>query len=431
MRRLAERLLLGVVFLLPWQTAWIYGQAFVAGEPFSFGVMNLYVVEGLILLTVTLILLFGDRDKSPEGTNVWRWMLSFLTFAALSSLWSQNASLVISQLVHLLSASALFWILLCSRVKTRLVVWAFVLGLMIPTLLGVWQVVVGSSPAMTILGLAPRDAQTLGDAVLMVGGERILRAYGSFPHPNIFGGYLAMGLVGIGWLWRAAKYRERQWLSVVGLILFVGLVLTFSRSAWLGLIVVSMMLLARRQVNIPTSLRGWLAWVRGAKLGSALIILVVALLSPLIMSRFSADASIESRSLTQRVEQYDEFGGVFEDHVFVGAGLHNYPLALEQVDPGRAWWEYQPVHNVWLLVLSELGILGLLIGLRSLWSVIRSNTKRPIGHFVLGGLFVLAPLFTISLFDHYLWTFWPGLALFAISLAMTYRIHNTYETKNP
>jgi len=411
MRRIAEGLLLAIVFLLPWQTTWIYGQAFIAGEPFSFGVMNLYAIEGLIVVLLGCAAALSWRQSRRHDL---RWMGLFLVYALLSATWAINTELGIAHWIHLAMAALLFLVVAFTRIDVRRLVWAFVLGLMVPVGLGIWQVAVGSSPAVAVLGLATRDAQTLGDAVLVVGGERLLRAYGSFPHPNIFGGYLAMGLVGAGWLWRSAKRQERRWVLLVGVLLFLGLTLSFSRSAWLGLFVLCIVLLAKRRLHAPKSLRGWLAAGKGARLGLALMILIAAALSPLIASRFSSRESLEAQSVSERVEQYGEFVDVFADHVFVGTGLRNYTLALEQIDPGRAWWEYQPMHNTWLLVLAELGVLGFLVLLLSL---------RPLMN--LQALFLI-PLGVISLFDHYLWSLWPGLALLALSAACLLR-NTTYE----
>ena len=72
------------------------------------------------------------------------------------------------------------------------------------------------------------------------------------------------------------------------------------------------------------------------------------------------------------------------------------------------------MHNTWLLVLAELGVLGFLVLLLSL---------RPLMN--LQALFLI-PLGVISLFDHYLWSLWPGLALLALSAACLLR-NTTYE----
>jgi O-antigen ligase len=111
---------------------------------------------------------------------------------------------------------------------------AFLLGLIIPIALGWFQVLTGGSSESTLLGIADKDAQTLGVAVVETDDGRTLRAYGTFPHPNIFGGYLAVGVIALAWLTRFAKSKREIALMLVGsAVLGSTLIVTFSRSAWL------------------------------------------------------------------------------------------------------------------------------------------------------------------------------------------------------
>ena len=414
MSGLRQWLLPVIAFLLPWQTRWMFAQSTIVGEPFELGVMSIYVVEVVIVAALFLTSCSGfSRIRKTS-----RWLIALIVLGLLSSAWALDSALSLTQVMHLTVAGAFVLLLFDERTSIRHVVYGFVLGLIIPVLLGVWQVVVGSSPASTWLGLAARDAQTLGDAVLMVGGERMLRAYGSFPHPNIFGGYLVAGLLGLMWLFKGAASREKQWLIVLGVLLFAGLILTFSRSAWLAFAVACFVLVVRRLLTGVRGWRGWLAMARGVRIGGAVCIVLIALLFPFVASRFSLDQTIESNSINERVQQYTDFGSVIDGHWIAGVGLANYSVVLASVDPVHQWWEYQPIHNVLLLILGELGIIGLVLVLAARLSL------RHVHHHSIWILFVgLLPLVVISLFDHYLWTLWPGLVLVALTTAVVTRMN--------
>ena len=71
---------------------------------------------------------------------------------------------------------------------------AFLAGLVIPIMLGWYQVATGTSPSSTLLGLASHEATALGASVVETQGERLLRAYGSLSHSNDFGGLNGVGL---------------------------------------------------------------------------------------------------------------------------------------------------------------------------------------------------------------------------------------------
>jgi O-antigen ligase len=63
----------------------------------------------------------------------------------------------------------------------------------------------------------------------------VLRGYGTFGNPNVLGAFLAMLLPLAVWELLAARSASARWLSAnLALVLALGLVVTFSRSAWLG-----------------------------------------------------------------------------------------------------------------------------------------------------------------------------------------------------
>lgn len=101
-----------------------------------------------------------------------------------------------------------------------------------------------------------------GVAKIVYDGEKILRAYGTFPHPNLLGGFL---IFTIGISLYLILYNKRMKLSsyvnddtkiiksqaftfsifwiVIISVQFLALVFSFSRSAWLGFIIFLIMLL--------------------------------------------------------------------------------------------------------------------------------------------------------------------------------------------
>src|SRR5256886_929089 len=63
----------------------------------------------------------------------------------------------------------------------------------------------------------------------------VLRGYGTFGNPNALGAFLAILLPVAVWEFLAARSASARWLSAnVTLVLALGLLVTFSRSAWLG-----------------------------------------------------------------------------------------------------------------------------------------------------------------------------------------------------
>jgi len=103
-----------------------------------------------------------------------------------------------------------------------------------------------------------------------------------------------------------------------------------------------------------------------------------------------------------------------------GIGIGNYTAYTNAKDQlygvEKQSSAYQPVHNIYLLVISELGIFGLLALLLFLLSNTRCLTwKNP---WTLGLSLAVVSLLTIGLFDHYLWTLHFGILLFWITFSL-------------
>ncbi|MFH1631894.1 MAG: O-antigen ligase family protein [bacterium] len=407
-------------FLLPWQTRWIFGTELISGEVFEFGVLSLYATE-VFLLLIAIARLARLAPLAPlHKSTIFRRTILILFIAALSILHATNQPVALVQLMHLGFAMLLFLLLLDPEVKLKRVMIGFTAGLILPVALGVYQIVAGGSGESTLLGLAVRDAQLLGEAVVDLEGVRIMRAYGSFSHPNVFGGYLAVGLAGIVGLWHHTKSTSQKWLlGIASVLSTIGLVITFSRSAWLGimfglalgaLVLINKSAAQARRLVVPISI---------IFIGLALAFSITA---PLVASRLHVSSILEQRSVSERIVQYREFPSVIGSSWLFGRGLGNYPLIIAEVYPDREWWEYQPVHNVVLLIIGEIGVVGLIMILWWAGTIDKINYARFPNPDAVTAFMMGSAVLVILFFDHYIWSSWAGLALIAYVMAMTVRL---------
>ncbi|MFH1712040.1 MAG: O-antigen ligase family protein [Patescibacteria group bacterium] len=382
--------------------------------------MSLYATE---LLLVLIFILSGRRQFS-QGSQKPIQLAALLVIPVLVSvIWAVNQDLAVAQFLHIGFAMMLFIMLLDKRVDLKWVMMSFVAGLLIQVGLGAVQVASGNSPASTWLGMAAHDATRLGEAVTgFPTGERTLRAHGGFSHPNVLGGYLAVAIVAVLGFWQAAKFEaQRVTLAILGAVLLVGLFLTFSQSAWLGLIMAFI-------VGAMVALMKNTARARILVVPVAFLIIGGAFAYMLITgtpsSPIDATIELEKRSMVDRVEEYQEYFTVMDtpqEWIF-GHGSGNYMLAVADVYPGRYWWQYRPIHNVPLMVVGEIGLLGLVFVL--IWSstidkinFARFPNREAVTAFMMGNVILF-----ILFFDHYLWTSWAGLALVALVMALTVRM---------
>ncbi|NQV90614.1 O-antigen ligase family protein [Candidatus Uhrbacteria bacterium] len=414
--KFANTLLFLAVLFLPWQTQWIITTLSVSGEPSQFGVFGLYVVEVMIACA---FLLRGRQRMDERVQPIARAVYLFLSIAFFSLTFSAVSIPGWSHLIHLVSAVMFFFVLVDERTDIRRILSVFLFGLLVPILFGWAQVVHGISPALTTLGMAAKDVMTPGVAVVETVTGRMLRAYGTFPHPNIFGGYMAFGILALAWLARFAQRPvERIGLILASSVLGATLIITFSRSAWLGIFIAFLLLigLMLSQKKLPPHRA-----IPVMIVGLASILLTLVLFHAQVFSRFNPSVRIEAISIEERASQYQTFGEVFWTSPLLGVGPNGYTFTLASSDPDHPVWSYQPIHNTFLLILAELGVVGfvmLFYWMSQMDKLIDVSRKTPNGLFVVsaGVLFLV-----IGLFDHYLWSLWPGLALSALAFGVMVR----------
>ncbi len=425
-------LLAAALFLLPWQTHFLLFDGTILGGDVTspFTSIKIYAVEVIVILAGIIALAVKKERPIIDATYRKPIALACGVFvvAALSVLWSASYPLSLGALFHVGVAMLFFVLMLDKKLALRPLLFAFGAGLVVPSLLGVWQILFDASPASSLFGLAERSAATLGDAVTIASdGTRQLRAYGSFSHPNIFGGYLAVGLFAVlsfrpNWMdrLREAVALRRASLEVesMALLLIVTLVLTGSRSAMLGLLLgVGLAVLVAKMRNTAMA-RNAVIPIAAAVIGCTLL---AVLFVPSIVASLRGGGVTEDRSLNERIAQYDSYPLVVDEPWLRGHGVGAYTIAAYEAHTCTGW-DCQPIHNVPLLIIGELGVVGLIVVLAWSTSIDRINFARfpnrdALVAFAMGNV-VLVVLF----FDHYLWSSWSGLALIAFVMALTVRM---------
>jgi O-antigen ligase len=417
MPRLAKTFLLILVFLLPWQTRYFFYRGQAGGFEFEAASLVIYATELLLWLAVLCSLpkLLSEIKQSWEQKDKWRILarqnfsfiilLLFIVWSGLSIAWSITPIVAYWRWFKLLEAIVLASLLFIWQVDFLRIAIAMAWSGSLQSCLAFGQLLTQSVGANKWLGLASQSPADLGVAVIENGG-RYLRAYGSWPHPNMLGGWLAVSLwLTVYWLSQVQSRAGKILVSGLLILQSFGLVLSFSRSAILALAVTVVAALIIWQCKRQKLLGGWLI----------LVALVTALLSvwPLWSSRVNLNNRLEEQSISNRQAIITQAATLIRECPLLGWGLGNYQLAWQAKFPNQPAYQYQPAHNLWLLAAGELGLIGLLLlgglffaGWRAVW-------HQPF----ISLTFLL--VFILSLFDHYFWTNWPLLAIFWLLLSIS------------
>jgi len=425
----AQRALFGIhalaIGLLPVGLSFWYFRTLAVGDTprvyFTYDNALFYLSDALALVACAAWAsgrVFGPRETAahpprPIQLRIETWLLGLCLLTSASCLWAVDGRVALAASLHLWLATGLFVTL-----QDRPAAWrAFALGsvaaLGIQAALGFGEFARQSTAFLAPLGLnwpGSLQAATSGASVVQLAdGARWLRVYGTLPHPNILGGLACAFLAGTGALYLTANRLRWLLLPVIAAGMAL-LVLTFARSAWVALAVFGAVLALRYRRLAGKRLLAMLA------AGLAGLAAAAIPLRELIFTRTSdSGVSTEAFSTAARTWLAGQGWQFFLEKPVLGWGAGSFVLELAR----RAALGYiiEPVHNIPLLVASELGIGGalLLAGLAGVVIYHAVRAQRPAA-LVFAGL--VLGLGAIGMVDHYLWTLAPGQVLLGASLGI-------------
>jgi len=201
-----------------------------------------------------------------------------------------------------------------------------------------------------------------------VAGEAAMRPSGFFFHPILLADFVVLSLPLALVL---ALFTPRRLLRlgvVISVALgLVALVLTLSRGAWIGMgiaLACFTLFLARRKIVGRRMLAKFVG------VGVCLMVVVLALKGKDIYLRFTE--SMEG-PVAVRFELAKIALEMFEDHPLVGIGINNFTRVVSDYERLTEFvTEFRhPVHNLYLLELSETGCLGCSFFLLFLYGIFR------------------------------------------------------------
>ncbi|MFH1583375.1 MAG: O-antigen ligase family protein [Candidatus Falkowbacteria bacterium] len=444
-----------LVFLLSVQTRWI-----IKAGVTEYATYSLYGTDVLllILLVLSIIAVFtanswiaghppvpsghvraGARNDKISNDRKICWFISgLLLMSAVSVFFAANRPLALYKLGWLILGIGLFWLVKSANYDRLKLIYTMLTAVFLQAILGSWQFLTQSSFANKWLGIAFHNGADLGTSVIEAVGtdgvlERWLRAYGGTDHPNIFGGVMAAGILLVIYLIladapseKSPALRSTPWLKGLIIIFTAALFFSFSRTAWLGLAIGLTIIMALAVVGRNLKRQKGLAEI--ILVMGILLFVLFSQYQNLITSRLGSEGRLENKSISERLVSYQESWQMIKNNWVVGVGLGNYTYALNRQTPNQKSFYYQPTHNVFLLVWSEIGIVGLLffvgviifvfIRLRSL-----SRAKRGIcvGYALRNDSAILIALVVIMTFDHWLFSLHFGVLFFWLVIGLATR----------
>jgi len=305
------------------------------------------------------------------------------------------------------------------KFNQRILFFSFLIGIVFESLLAFFQYFNQGSVGGIFYFFGERafNAQTPGIANASINGQLFLRPYATFSHPNVLAGFLVIAML---YLFLLFKNKQRIYLLTGIFLGTISLLLTLSRTA-IFLWIISIAILfgisfVKKYKNRFSNRR----FIVSATL--ALILIVSSYFvfqNSFLLQRFSL-TKLSDESLVQREQLINQSFLMIKKNPVFGVGINNFFNNLSFSNTQLEITLIQPVHNIFLLILSETGLTGFIffayLFYKMMCSIIYSFSEKE-GKYLL--LLVLTVIF-LGFFDHYFLTIQQGQIMLSLILGTAF-----------
>jgi len=375
--------------------------SYVLGLPIDYRAVSIYLSDIFIILYL-IVFLF---ENSKNLGQIYHRQKHFITSLAALNLYlfassallsiSKEASFVFNLKILMMSLLAVAAAHTLSKKKiTKPAAQVLKFSLVWQATLVFLQFMLQRSLNLWVIGERSFDASTPGIAHTQFFSRFIMRPYGTFPHPNVLAAYLSLGIIILAAFLSLRSRAEQGRSNLPNVVLIalptLALILTYSRSAAATIAIAIFVATKKLEYFI---IEAFFVFIIGA-----------LILKHLLASQLSSVA--ERLLLIQSALDIALINPLF------GIGSNNFILELSKLDLTSLAETrlLQPVHNVFLLILTENGVIGLILFTAVLLAVAKSITTKT-------KAILFVSILIYATVDHFLWTLHQGQMMLFLTLA--------------
>ncbi len=400
-------------------------------EPFNFVEWTAVYVYDTDILLLLLLGFWFVNCKTGNSLKIENWKLKIkpadwflLAFTVVAEISIRNAldtQTTVFQWFKLVEGVALYFYVkdyALKRFDLGKAFTALVVGGVFQAVIAIIQFTRQGSLGLKYLGESVLVPAMSGIAAFYVDGIKIIRAYGTTPHSNVLAIYL---FVGLGAFYSIAIYQKRGWWwHVFHAVILWAFFLTFSRviiGLWLLTFMTRSFLI---RFYKPFHKEFWQDETMRRR--SLKIFWTTVIVGTLFLLCYWPDVAnrsiISSNDEAVQLRLLYNHESLASGYSLFGLGIGNFVpwLMTQNLHVDRII--YQPVHNIYLLIYAETGIIGLALFLIFLVLVFYDYCRRTefkklyyFSFFLIGAVILIS-----GLFDHFLWTIQAGRLTFWIVL---------------
>ncbi len=451
----------------------------------SDGVFNEYLDVSIylsdLLLIVTLLTFILGNKFIILSIAYWRKMFHvehlllpifipglFILWSGLSVFWSESLYLALAAFFHLVLSYGLYlYILICnvprgtkSKEPLECSTWnilqvisnVIVASAVFQSVIAILQFISQKSLSLSFLRESVFSIYDPGVAKIMINGELFVRAYGFFPHPNVLGGFLMVSVLITILRPFIFKYRlfhveqsDQNQHNVPRGTIYERIVRILKECSTWNKIRIMVIATLKKMFHVEHP-----------------VLIAGGILSLIVLFSFNIKLFI-TQPFAERLFYMRSLHDLTKSYFFEGLGIGQFVFDMQQFfDETLHIWQFQPIHNVFLLIFSEVGVVGLSLFLWFLLYIFFRRSKNvPRGtigsesgecstwnnpvqtstpmfhveqfsennrnayldsdkHLILSHLYrvILVGIVLIMFFDHYFWDIQQGRLLLWIVLAL-------------
>lgn len=383
--------------------------SFVLGQRIDYLSPTIYLTDILLLLLLLVVVIRKKLRIRP-------FFLLFTLFLAVRVYFSPFPLNGWYLFFKFLEMSFFVWYVAAAKIKKFFLGILFSLGILGESMVSFTQVFLHHSVGgiAYLLGERSFSSTTPGIANASLNGQLFLRPYATFSHPNVLGGYVGVVFFLLFYFFFDKTRVKNVVLGIFSLMCLIIIFLSLGRVVIVGWIFCFLFLLKKIFPKVlPFFAIGFTI------LGVALFL--ISSFFPEIIFRFFPLSFADS--VTDRILLANSAVAMIKAHPLFGIGLGNFLPALPSYSSNTII--LQPVHTIYLLIASELGLIGLFFFLFILWKTIVllfEQTKNRKGYLAvrLSALFsALTLILFTGMFDHYWLTLQQGQLLFSFVLGLS------------
>ena len=364
---------------------------------------TLYLIDlvwvGLLMVNLVKLDFFSLKTKLFTFKNLL--VLGFLTINVLMAI---NPLVAVYKWLRLGQLLITFFYFKKNKelVKSFLVkiipVWIIFEGL-----LAVAQIINNGSLGGVFYWLGERSFSfnTIGIAQMSVWGNGLIRAYGTFSHPNSLAGFLLVSLLIFYFL---KNKINKNWWWLVFWFGFLGILVSGSRTILFLFLTLILVIVSTRTKEVFNKIAILFMFLGMLFFGLRMVN------KEYQMSDFLS--GWDSDGIEKRIQLNTTGLKMIKESPWFGIGLGNFLVRLPEFQKNRGIYWLQPVHNILILAWSQIGTLGMFLVFLFFSKNISLKKTNLIFKLVLGVIIIS------GMIDHYWLTLWQNVWLLVLVLGI-------------